>query len=272
MDDSRRRERATKNEIRAKLSDGTPRVSRWLDSPRRKKLRRPAFARTPRCRRHARARDARRAPRHLYHPRARAPRAFRAIRARARRVPVARASHESWYRERDNPFYSSDSVDDSYDGEAYPLSSQTAPFTEPFTTASRPGSWTSPTPTRGDPAGVPRWDAGDARTPSTWTHTSAHARHPHTVSIKLPRPVSKHLAFAPRRLPAARTYDVELQVRPRDPRNRDRDRSLREKRHRLARSRGENHTQTRTFPHTPAPHLPLLLPHTLLLGRDPVRG
>ena len=83
MDDSRRRERATKNEIRAKLSDGTPRVSRWLDSPRRKKLRRPAFARTPRCRRHARARDARRAPRHLYHPRARAPRAFRAIRARA---------------------------------------------------------------------------------------------------------------------------------------------------------------------------------------------
>ena len=98
--------------------------------------------------------------------------------ARARRVPVARASHESWYRERDNPFYSSDSVDDSYDGEAYPLSSQTAPFTEPFTTASRPGSWTSPTPTRGDPAGVPRWDAGDARTPSTWTHTSAHARHP----------------------------------------------------------------------------------------------
>ena len=191
--------------------------------------------------------------------------------ARARRVPVARASHESWYRERDTPFSSSDSVDDSYDGEAYPLSSQTAPFTEPFTTASRPGSWTSPTPTRGHPAGVPRWDAGDARTPSTWTHTSAHARHPHTVSIKLPRPVSKHLAFAPRRLPAARTYDVELQVRPRDPRNRDRDRSLREKRHRLARSRGENHTQTRTFPHTPAPHLPLLLPHTLLLGRDSVR-
>ena len=194
------------------------------------------------------------------------------MRARARRVPVARASHESWYRERDNPFYSSDSVDDSYDGEAYPLSSQTAPFTDLFTTASRPGSWTSPTPTRGDPAGVPRWDAGDARTPSTWTHTSAHARHPHTVSIKLPRPVSKHLAFAPRRLPAARTYDVELQVRPRDPRNRDRDRSLREKRHRLARSRGENQTPTRTFPHTQAPHSPLLLPHTFLLGRDPVQG
>ena len=187
-------------------------------------------------------------------------------------ITLARASHESWYRERDNPFYSSDSVDDSYDSEAYPLSSQTAPFTEPFTTASRPGSWTSPTPTRGDPAGVPRWDAGDARTPSTWTHTSAHARHPHTVSIKLPRPVSKHLAFAPRRLPAARTYDVELQVRPRDPRNRDRDRSLREKRHRLARSRGENQTPTRTFPHTQAPHSPLLLPHTFLLGRDPVQG
>ena len=139
----------------------------------------------------------------------------------ARRVPVSRASHESWSRERDGPFYSSDSVDYSYDGEAYQLTSQTVPFTEPFTADPRPGSWTSPTPTPSDAAGDPRWDAGDARTPSTWTHTSAHARHPHVVSIKLPRPVSKHLAFAPRRLPAARTYNAELQVRPRDPRPND---------------------------------------------------
>ena len=143
--------------------------------------------------------------------------------ARARRVPVARASHESWYRERDNPFYSSDSVDDSYDGEAYPLSSQTAPFTEPFTTASRPGSWTSPTPTRGHPAGVPRWDAGDARTPSTWTHTSAHARHPPHRLHQAPPPGVQ----APRLRPATSSCGSHLRrgapgapARPAKPRQR----------------------------------------------------
>ena len=125
--------------------------------------------------------------------------------ARARRVPVARASHESWYRERDNPFRRSDSVDDSYDGEAYPLSSQTAPFTEPFTTASRPGSWTSPTPTRGDPAGVPRWDAGDARTlprgrtpPRTRdTRTPSPSSSPPGVQAPRLRPATSSLRLAP---------------------------------------------------------------------------
>ena len=253
----------------------------------RKKLRRLAFARTPRG-----------APSHpagvmsaLATPVAYLSTSTILARARAassaryaRRVPVARASHESWSRERDGPFYSSDSVDYSYDGEAYPLTSQTVPFTEPFTTDPRPGSWTSPTSTPGDAAGDPRWDAGDARTPSTWTHTSAHARHPHVVSIKLPRPVSKHLAFAPRRLPAARTYNAELQVRPRDPRPND-------ERMEPSSSKPREGAEPRAFFTTPPRptrsakpnpdpnlsltprhrHSPLPIPHTFPLGRDLVR-
>ena len=269
-------------------------TSREIASRRAKKLRRLAFARTPRG-----------APSHpadvmralatpvahlatsMTFTRARVARSARY--ARARRVLVARASHESWSREPDAPFYSSDSVDYSYDGEAYPITSQTVPFTEPFTPDPRPGSWTSRTPTpgdaAGDAAGDPRWDAGDARTKSTWTHTSAHARHPHVVSIKLPRPVSKHLAFAPRRLSAARTYNAELQVRPRDPRPNDERMEPSSSKPKRVTGASRVFSRNRLAPLAPLSrnpdpnlslvpcrrHSPLPLPHSSPPGRDLVR-
>ena len=42
------------------------------------------------------------------------------------------------------------------------------------------------------------------------THTSTHPRHPHVVSIKLPRPITDHITFAPRTPPPPSSAVAEL--------------------------------------------------------------
>lgn len=47
---------------------------------------------------------------------------------------------------------------------------------------------------------------------AAYTHTSAHVLVPHTVSITVPRPAIKHLAFAPQRLAAPHHAYTELEA------------------------------------------------------------
>lgn len=51
--------------------------------------------------------------------------------------------------------------------------------------------------------------------PDVVTASSTHVRHPHVVSVKLPRPVSDHVKLAPRTSPPLASAFAELRVRPR---------------------------------------------------------
>jgi len=66
-----------------------------------------------------------------------------------------------------------------------------------------------------DASGVPESDApeDDLDHMDVITATSTHTRHPHVVSIKLPRPISNHIKFEPQRPPPQSNTFGELRVR-----------------------------------------------------------
>ena len=82
------------------------------------------------------------------------------------------------------------------------------------------------------------WGGGDderpldassrSRLPAAWpdrpdvvTATSTHTRHPHVVSVKLPRPVADHIKFQPRTAPPLSSTFAELRVRARRSKSED---------------------------------------------------
>ena len=84
----------------------------------------------------------------------------------------------------------------------------------------------------------PTWGGGDderpldassrSRLPAAWpdrpdvvTATSTHTRHPHVVSVKLPRPVADHIKFQPRTAPPLSSTFAELRVRARRSKSED---------------------------------------------------
>ena len=57
--------------------------------------------------------------------------------------------------------------------------------------------------------------------PPVVTATSTHTRHPHVVSVKLPRPIADHIKFQPRTAPPLSSTFAELRVRARRTKSED---------------------------------------------------
>jgi hypothetical protein len=53
------------------------------------------------------------------------------------------------------------------------------------------------------------------------TAASTHTRHPHVLSVKLPRPVADHIKFQPRTAPPLSSTFAELRVRARRSKSED---------------------------------------------------